>query len=82
MLDESNHLFRPARRIFNRDIQAVCVEELYQRHKSSALVPLLERMGMRNAGHQPDPEHEDVLLAVRKCVLRTSQAAFQQSSVA
>ena len=61
---------------------AVGDQELNHSNKCRSLVALLERMGVGDPGHQPDREHDDILLAIGKRVLRPRQRTLQQSGVA
>jgi hypothetical protein len=74
MLDESDHRLGPGERVLDSQIVAVYIQELHHRHKGGAFVALLEGMGLRETGQQPDGERDDILLAVAKALRGRAKA--------
>ncbi len=58
-------------------LETVLHKELDHCHKTSPLIPLLERVRLNDPSHQPDGQSERIILAVGMRILRTRQGAFQ-----
>src|SRR5713101_1346044 len=70
MLDQCNHLVRPARGVVDGQVVAVYTQKMPHRFESRAFVGLLESVRSRNPGHQSDSEYNDVLFPKAKEILR------------
>jgi hypothetical protein len=81
MLDQTDDPIGPSLRVFDREIKAVEAEKVPQGFERRTLVTLLKRVSLRDAGHKPHGEHDNVFLAIRKRILRTGQRAFEKAKV-
>jgi hypothetical protein len=82
MLDQADHWVSPSLGVFDRQIVAIKAKEVPHRFERRTLVALLKRVSLRNADHKPHRENDNVILAIRKRILRTRQRAFEKAYIA
>ena len=82
VLNKADDRISPNLGVFYGKIVTVKTEEMPHRLKGGALIALLERMSLRDAGQQSDGKHKNVLFAISERILRPGQGAFEQPAVA
>ncbi len=82
MLDQTDDRIRPRLRVFDRQVEAVEAKKMPQRFERRTLVALLNRVSLRDAGHEPHGEDDNVILTVGERILRARQRAFEKTKIA
>jgi hypothetical protein len=81
MFNQRHYCISPRLGVLKPQIVSIRAKKKPYRCEGRPLVALFERMGLCDAGHQPDGEDDDILFSVRKSILRTCQGAFKQSLI-
>src|SRR5271170_4779890 len=76
MLDKRDYFLRPRGRIIEAGVVAIGAQKQSHCCKGGALVSLLERVCLGNAGHQRNGQYDDVLFTIAEEISRACQCAF------